>query len=357
MNTQSKLSIDRILSTVAEKNAADLHLSVGAAPMLRVNNELVPLPHEPIVTQDFMETFVDTILDIEQRSVLHEQREIVVAFQLNPQSRFRINIFYQRSMLAAYVRLIGNAIKPISQLGLPPSIELFTNATKGLIIISGSFGSGKTTTSASLIEHINKNAARYILTIERPIEYVFQSQKSIVEQREVGRDVHSFEQALRTITQEDVDVLFASELTNTDTIDRLLAIAASGRLVITNVEADTTVKTLEHIINEYPGNEQQRVREQLAANLMGILCQRLVPRVGGSVVPIAEILINTPPVQAHIKEGSLYQLATVIQTSRAEGMVSLDWALAELVKTNEITLDAALANASDQQQLRYMLNA
>lgn len=357
MNIQAKLSIDRIFSTIAEKNAADLHLSVGAAPMLRVTDELVPLPGEPVITQEFMETLVDSTLDMEQRAILQKQREIVVAFQLNPQSRFRINIFYQRGLLAAYVRLIGNAIKSIDQLGLPPSIEQFTQATKGLIIISGTFGSGKTTTSAALIEYINKHTARYILTVERPIEYVFQSQKSIVEQREVGRDVLTFEQALRTITQEDVDVLFVSEFTNANTIDQLLAIAASGRLVIANVEADTTVKTLEHIINRYPGNEQQRVREQLAANLMGIVCQRLVPRVGGGVVPVAEILISTPPIQAHIKEGSLYQLSTVIQTSRAEGMVSLDWALAELVKTNEITFESALTHASDEQQLRSVLNA
>lgn len=357
MDTQTKLSIEHILTKTAEKRSADLHLSVGTPPALRVHDQLVPMPDEPVVTKDFMETFVEMILDNEQERVLQEQREIVIAYQLNRQTRYRINIFYQRGVLGAYLRLIGNDIIVLDKLGLPPSIEQFTAATRGLILVSGAFGSGKTTTSASLIDFYNKNRSAYILTIERPIEYLFTSQRSIVEQREVGRDALSFDHALRTITQEDVDILFISDLSAPEVIASAISIAASGRLVIGNVEADTTVKTIEHLTNAFPGNEQQRIREQLASNLTGIICQRLVPRVGGGTVPVAEITFGTPAIQAHIKDGSLYQIPTVIQTSRAEGMVSLDWSLAELVKTNEVTIETALEQASDEQQLRYKLNA
>ncbi|MBI5037714.1 MAG: Flp pilus assembly complex ATPase component TadA [Candidatus Kerfeldbacteria bacterium] len=356
MDTQTKLAIDRILTTIAAKRAADVHLSVGTPPTMRLHNELVPLPDEPIITKDFMETFVEVVLDNEQEKILDEEREIILAYQLNRQTRYRINIFYQRGVLAAYLRLIGNELIPLEKLGLPTAIDQFAQATHGLLIISGSFGSGKTTTAASLIQHFNTTRSAYILTVERPIEYIFSSQRSIIEQREVGRDAVSFERAIRTITQEDVDILVLSELATPQVISAAISIAASGRLVIANVEANTTVKTLEHIINRFPGGEQPRMRERLASNLMGTICQRLIPRVGGSTIPVAELMLNTPPIQAHIKDGSFYQLPTVIQTSRAEGMISLDWSLAELAKTNEITVDTALEYASDEQLVRSMLS-
>lgn len=357
MDTKAKLQIDRILNMVAEKQASDLHLSVGSVPTLRIHNQLLPLEQEESVTKEFMDSFVETILDSDQKKMLTEKKELVIAYQLNRQIRFRINIFFQKGVLAAYLRLIGSAIIPLPKLGLPISLEQIAEKNKGLIIISGSFGSGKTTTSASIIDHINHTRSSYILTIEKPIEYIFSNHKSIIEQREVGRDAISFEQALSSITQEDVDILYISELSSKKIINSAINIATSGRLVIANVEADTTVKTLEFIIDSFPSNEQQRVRAQLSTNLAGIVCQRLVPRVGGGQVAIAEIMTATPPIQSIIKEGSLYQISNIIQTSREEGMVSLDWSLAELVKTNEINLESALDNASDQQQLRYMLRA
>ncbi len=357
MDTQQKLALDHILSTAAEQKASDLHLSVGSAPILRIDGKLIQLKGEQIVTKEFMVGFADSVLDSDQQKTLEEKKEIVIAYQLKKSIRFRVNIYYQKRVLAAYLRIIGDTIIPLQNLGLPMTVETLAKQTEGLVLISGSFGSGKTTTSASIIDYINKTRSNYILTVEKPIEFIFANQKSIIEQRQVGRDAISFEKALSTITQEDVEVLFVSELPSTDVIREVNTIAASGRLVIANVEADTTVKTLEQIINKFSGNELQQIRDSLATNLIGVICQRLVPKIGGGEIAIAEILTNTPPAQAIIKEGSLYQLSNIIQTSREEGMVSLDWSLAELVKANQVLLDDALKNATDPQQLRYMLRA
>ncbi|MDD5040604.1 MAG: PilT/PilU family type 4a pilus ATPase [Patescibacteria group bacterium] len=357
MDTQGKLALDNILSTAAEQKASDLHLSVGSAPILRIDGKLFPLKDEPIITKEFMEGFVTAVLDIEQLKTLEQQKEVVLSYQFQKRARFRINVFYQKRVLGAYLRLIGDRILPLLQLGLPLSIENIAQIREGLLVVSGTFGSGKTTTSASIIDYINKNRQAYILTIEKPIEYIFNNQSSIIEQREVGRDTVSFDQALASIIQEDVDVLFVSELSSPDVIKHVLSIAASGRLVVVNVEADTTIRTLEYIINAFSANEQQQIRDQLSQNLAGIICQRLVPKIGGGQVAVAEIMTATPPIKSLIKEGSLYKLDTIIQTSREDGMVSLDWSLAELVKTNQVLIDDALENAGDPQQLKYMLRA
>ncbi|MFA6552850.1 MAG: PilT/PilU family type 4a pilus ATPase [Patescibacteria group bacterium] len=355
MDTQEKLAIDKILRLVAEQKASDLHLMIGSHPVIRLNNKLVMLEEEKIITREFMNGFIQSVLDSEQLAVLEKNKEVVLAYQFQKQTRFRINVFYQKGQLAAYLRLIGNTILPLRSLGLPPILESMTELKKGLLIFSGSFGSGKTTTSASLLDHINRTRSAYILTVEKPIEYLFNNQKSIIEQREVGRDTISFEQALAYVTQEDVEIVFLSELSTPAVIRQVMNIATSGRLVITNLEADTIIKTLELIITSFPKDEQQQIREHLAANLAGIVCQRLVPRIGGGQVAVAEIMTSTPPIQALIKEGSLFQINNIILTSRAEGMVSLDWSLSELVKTNEVLLEDALQHASDPQQLRYML--
>lgn len=357
MDTQGKLIIDRILSTVAGQKASDLHLSVGNPPIIRLNDQLITLESEQLITPDFMQGFVDTVLDNDQKKTLEEKKEVVLAYQFQKQARFRINLFYQKGVLAAYLRLIGDKIIPLDRLGLPPSIANLALKKKGLVIVAGSFGSGKTTTSASMIDYINHSHASYILTVERPIEYIFNNKLSVIEQREVGRDTVSYEQALDSITQEDVDVVFLSELRGAAVIREVLNIAASGRLVIANLESDTLVKALEMIINEFPSDEQRQIKDQLAVNLEAVICQRLLPRVGGGRAAIAEVMITTPAIKSLIKEGSLYQINNIILTSRDEGMISLDWSLAELVKTNQVTLEDALENAADPQQLRYMLQA
>lgn len=357
MNTQTKLAVDKILGITAEQKASDLHLSVGTPPIIRLNGRLIALENEAVVTKEFLQEFAELILDDGQKKILHEKKEVVLAYQYQKQARFRINIFYQKGVPSIYFRLIGDRIIPLNQLGLPASLEKLAQLKKGLILISGPFGSGKSATAASLIDHINKTRSAYILTVEQPIEHIFANQKSMIEQREVGRDTISFEQALGAITQEDVDILFISELPTKEVVKAAVNIASLDRLVIASLEADNIIKTIESIIHKFPSNEQRQIREKLSSSLAGVVCQRLIPRQGGGVIAIAEIMLTTPPIQSLIKEGSLYQISNIIQTSRAEGMVSLDWSLAELVKTNQINLEDALNNSSDPQQLKYMLQS
>ncbi len=356
MDTQSKMTIDTILNTVAGQQASDLHLSVGNPPVIRLNEQLVPLENETIITKRFMEDFVEAILTPDQREKLEEKKEIVISYQFNKQARFRVNIFYQKEVLAAYLRYVSNTIRPLDQLGLPfYSMEKLTKKDEGLIIISGEFGSGKTTTSASIIDYINKHRSAYILSIEEPIEYIFTNKKSIIEQREVGRDAISFEQGLHSVTQEDIDVLFISDLPSPEVIKEVLTIANSSRLVVATVEADSILKTLEYIINSFPGDEQHQVRQQLASNLEGVICQKLISRIGGGKAAIAEIMLATDPIRSIIKEGSLYQINNIIQTSREEGMASFDWSLADLVKTNQVQYETAVDHAADKQRLATLL--
>lgn len=353
-DTGSQLAFKRILSTVAEYKASDLHLTIGNPPILRVDTKLIPLEKESVVTPDFIENVADTLLSDEQKKVLDKDKEIVLAYSLEDKARFRVNIFYQKGYPSVSFHYIGNKIKTLKDLGLPPVVEQFTKIKKGLVVVSGPFGSGKTTTLISIINTINSTRSEYILTIENPIEYLFVNNKSIVEQREVGRDTPSLVEGLKTVTQEDVDVVMVSDIPNADVIREVLNIADSGRIVYTSINADSVVKSIEKMVSIFSLDEQKQARSFLADNLEGVVCQRLLPRVGGGRIVVAEILIPTEPVRNVIKEGVFYQINNIIQTSREEGMISLDKSLAELVKTGEIIIEEALAYAQDPQSLRVM---
>jgi len=353
-DTSSRLNFNRILSTLAEYKASDLHLTIGNPPILRVDTKLVPLENESMVTPDFIETVVSTVLNEEQKKVLEKDKEIVLAYSLEDRARFRVNIFYQKGYPSVSLHYIGDKIKNLKELGLPPVVEQFVNIKRGLVLVTGPFGSGKTTTLVSMINTINNNRSDYILTIENPIEYLFVNNKSVIEQREVGRDTPSLADGLRTVTQEDVDVVMLSDLPDAEVIKEVLNIADSGRVVFASYNADSVVKAIEKMINCFPPNEQKQIKSFLSDNLEGAVCQRLLPRVGGGRIVVAEVLIPTEPVRNVIKEGVLYQINNIIQTSREEGMISLDKSLAELVKTGEILIEEALACAQDPQSLRTM---
>lgn len=354
MPAADQLTLQRILGTVAERNASDLHLTVGSPPVMRIDTKLIPMAEEPVVSSQFIERVVDLILTEEQKAELAAKREVVIAYDFTRNTRFRVDVFYQKGLLAATLRFIGGTVKPLKELGLPPIVEAFTKLVQGIVIVSGPFGSGRTTTLAALVNAINRTRAEYILTIEKPIEYVFVNDKSIVEQREVGRDTPSFEQALASVTDEDVNVVVASEIGSADVVRSILTVAESGRLVLATIGTDSVLRTLEKLVKFFPESEQEQVRLQLASNLQGIICQRLLPQVGGGQVAAAEILVATPPVRAVIKDGMFHQTTNIIQTSREEGMISLDRSLVELIKRGSVGLQDALRYASDKQVVRQL---
>lgn len=352
MKTAEELSIAKILSTAASYKASDLHLSVGNPPILRVNDKLVPLNDESVMTPELIQNIIFSFLDNEQQQRLQKDKEIVMAYSFQDKVRFRVNAFFQKGYLSASLRFIDSQIKTLKELGLPALTEKFTKLKKGLVLVCGPAGSGRTTTLASLINTINKTRSEYILTIEKPIEYLFVNDKGAVEQREVGRDVISFEQALKSVTEEDVNVVALTELNSSETVELILDVAGSGRLCFVVMSADTVLKAVEKIHNMFLEKDQKRIRAELADNIEGIICQRLLPRIGGGRIAVAEIMVPSQAVRTVIREGGFYQLNNIIQTSREEGMVSLDRSLAELVKTNEVLLDVALANATDPEGLK-----
>lgn len=354
IRTNEQIEINRILTAVAEYNASDLHLSVGNVPTVRVDGELVALRDEQVITPDFMKKLSMFLLNDQQRNVLEKEKEIVFSYNFQNRIRFKVDIFYQEGYLSASLRLIPSVIKTLKELGLPPAVEKFHQLKKGLVIVCGPFGSGRTFTVTALIDEINNTRKEHILTVEKPIEFIFNDNQSIVEQREVGRDTNSFEQALKSAFRGDIDVILVGEMKTKEVIKGALDLAEGGRLVYAAMETDSSIKTIERIINSFESEAKNQVRVQLAEVLEGIVVQRLVPRVGGGRILVTEVLIPNPAVRSIIREGNIYQINNVLQTSREEGMISLDRSLAELVKTGEILIDYALQYAVDKNNLNRM---
>lgn len=354
LRTNEQIEINRILTAVAEYNASDLHLSVGNVPNVRVDGELFPLRDEKVVTPDFMNKLSLFFLDEKQKGILKKEKEIIFSYNFQNRIRFKVNIFFQEGYLSASLRLIPTTIKTLKELGLPKAVERVSMIQKGLVIVCGPFSSGRSSTIAALINEINNSRSEHILTVEKPIEFIFNDNQSIIEQREVGRDTNSFEQALKSAFREDVDVVMVSELKSKELIKSALDIAEGGRLIYATMETDSSIKTIERIINSFKKEEQNQIRVQLAEVLEGVIVQHLLPRVGGGRILVAEVLIPTSAVRSIIREGGIYQLENVLQTSREEGMISLDRALAELVRTGEIHLKNALQHAVDKNNLKMM---
>ncbi|MDD5342621.1 MAG: PilT/PilU family type 4a pilus ATPase [Patescibacteria group bacterium] len=355
MDTTTQLGIAKLLRQVAEYRASALHLSVGNPPILRVDDQLRPLQDEGALTPEKMEKIGLSFLDEEHRAVLQKDKEVVLTYSFEDRARFKVNVFYQKGYLSVSLKYIPPTVPNLRELGLPAITERFTRLKKGLVLVTGPFGSGKSTTLASLIETINQTRSEYIITIEQPVEYVFTNNKSIIEQREVGRDTVSFQKALSSIPQEDVNVVMLSELDDLRVIEFVFTVVESGRLVFLAMNTDSAYKTIEKIINAFDNTKQEQIRLQLADALEGVISQRLLTKVGGGKIAAAEILMPSPAVKSIIKEGSIYQLNTILQTSREEGMISLDRALAELVKAGEVLLEDALYQATDKNGLKMMI--
>lgn len=354
MDTAAKIGIDRIIATAASQHASDLHLTVGNPPTLRVDRKLIPLTDEPTLTPELMGEIVGQMLPEQQRQILERERELVTSVTLPNTARFRIHFYYSKGYVAISLRLIPETIKTIAELGLPSTIERFAAARHGLILFTGPHGSGRTTTMAAVLQQINRTRSERILTIERPIEFLFVNEQSLVNQQEVGRDTPSVERALVSAIDEDVNVVMLSDLESPAVIALALRAANSGRLVLAAMSSYSSVKAVEQLIDSYDGKERDEARALVADTLLGVISQRLLPRIGGGVVVVAEVLTMTSAVRSIIREGNIYQLHSILQTSREEGMVALDRSLAELVHAGEILLDDALGYANDPANLRAM---
>lgn len=352
MGATDSITFNRVLTTAAGWHASDLHFVVGNQPTVRIDGKLKILEDEQIVTPEFIEVIAKTVLTPEQRQQLVTQKEITTAFSLNPQARFKVTAVYQRGSLAISLHVISTAVKRMEDLHLPPVVSTFAQLTKGLVLVTGPYGSGKTTTLNAIVNTINETRATTIVTIEQPIEYLFVNNKSLIEQREIGRDALSTEQAVVAASREDIDVIVVSEVTSPSVFSACLDAAEASRLVLTTMNTNSVLNTIEKILNSFPAGEVGKIRTQLASVLAGIVSQRLLPRAGGGQVAVAEVMVPTPPIRAVIRDGALFQLGNVLQTSRDAGLVSLDRSLAELASTGVISNEDALQNAIDPAAVR-----
>lgn len=355
MTTQGKNSeIASYLDFAVAKNASDIHITVGIPATVRIDGKLMAIPDAPIVDDGKAQALIETFTPAELMTTLKQKREIDFSFGFK-NMRFRANVYYQKGSIAGSLRLIPKEIRGFKELGLPPILEKFTEHSQGFVIITGPTGSGKSTTLAALIDQINSDKRKHIVTIEDPIEYVFEHKKSVVSQREVGSDTNSFARALRSALREDPDVVLIGEMRDLETIEAALTLAETGHLVFTTLHTNSASQTADRIVNVFPPHLQQQISSQLASVLLGVISQRLIPKIGGGRVLAAEIMVANAAIKSLIRESKNFQIPNVIQTSASEGMITLDKVLAEYVSRGDITLEDALNYCDDPKSFKMMV--
>lgn len=350
------LHFEKWLERIGERKATDLHLTVGNVPMLRVDGAIVPLLDEDVVTGESLERIIGYVLSEDELARLAAHKELLVGRTLKKVMRFRVHAFYSRGYPALSLRHLPAEEATPESLGLPGIVLEFLGAEQGLAIVAGPFDSGKTTTIRSLLSAINHTQSRYIVTLEKPVEYVMPSDTSVVVQREVGRDVSSFEAGLETLHEEDVDVLSVGALPNAATVEHALRLANSGKFVLAASAGRHSLAVLAEMRDFFPPTEQPRILSLIADSLVGIVVQLLLPKIGGGRVLVAEVLRATNPVKSLIREGKLSQIPSVMQTAGALGMITMDRALAEAVKLGLISFEAARSHAVDSNQFAILVS-
>lgn len=352
---QAQPRIEVLLDEVIKKKASDLHLQVGLPPMLRVDGALVPVSGAEALNEEAIETLIFAILDEDQKQILLKDKEFDFSFAYGDLGRFRVNAFHERGNLAAALRLIPNEILSIEQLGLPNIVNKFSEYPRGLVLVTGPTGSGKSTSLAAMVHKINMEQSRHIITIEDPIEFTHKSHKSVIVQREVHYDTYSFSAALRSALREDPDVVLIGEMRDLETIASAITIAETGHLVFATLHTNSAAQSIDRMIDVFPPHQQPQIRAQLSNILMAICSQRLIPTIGGGRIAAAEILVATPAVRNIVREGKSHQLEAVIQTGAEFGMQSMDKTLVSLIHAGTITYDEAKNYAVDLDELDRLM--
>lgn len=351
---QSRVSA--LLDTVVAEGGSDLHLSVGSHPIIRVSGTLVPLLQQPVLTAQDTRAILEAMAPATRMATFDEKQSIDFSYSHNNgAARFRVNGYVVQGGATLAMRLIPREIHTFERLNLPPILEVFTQRTQGFFLIVGPVGQGKSTTMAAIIDRINETRAEHIVTIEDPVEYIFDQKKSLIHQREVHVDAVDFPSALTAAFREDVNVIMVGEMRDQETISSAVTAAETGHLVLSTLHTNNAAQTIDRVIDMFPPNQQDQVRVQLAGSLAGIFSQRLIPRIAGGLVPAYELLINNSAVANLIREGRTHEIATVIQTSSQEGMIDMDRSLAELVRRGEVTIERAYERAIDPKTFeRYL---
>ena len=347
--------LDKLLAYVLETGASDLHLVVGKPPTVRIDSVLVSMSDQPVLDGEKIGQLVDVLLTDFQKKQFEAKKQVDLSYDFKGNARFRVNIYYQKGTFAAALRHIPNKISTVEELNLPPQLADLAAHKEGLVLFVGPTGHGKSTTLAALIDIINHSRADHIITIEDPIEYIFTPDKALISQREVLQDTRNFPEALRATLREDVNVILIGEMRDLESVSTAITVAETGHLVFATLHTNDAPQTVDRIIDVFPAHQQNQLRSQLANILLAVVSQRLLPRTGGGRVPAVEIMLSTNAVRNVIREGRTYELPNIIHTSTSEGMISMDKALADLVRKGVVKLEDGLAYASNQDLFKSLV--
>jgi twitching motility protein PilT len=355
-DTQKEPNLADFLLTVIDENASDLHLTGGLPPMIRVHGDLRPIPGFRRLLPKDLQELIYAMLTQKQRETFEENLELDISYQLPGKARFRVNIFQQRDALGSVMRRIPFEIKDLDELGLPPAVKEFAKLRRGLVLVTGITGSGKSTTLAGLVDIVNSERAEHIMTVEDPIEFLHRHKKSVVNQREIGSDTQSFAKALKHVLRQDPDVILVGEMRDLETISSALTAAETGHLVFGTLHTQDAPQSVDRVIDVFPPHQQQQIRVQLAATLAGVVSQQLLPTPDkqGRVVA-AEVLVATPAVRNLIREGKTHQIYTSMQAGGKFGMQVMDQHLAELVKKGRVTYEMGLERAHHLEEFNRLV--
>jgi len=349
-----KQDLEDLILNMIRESASDLHLGVGRAPAIRVYGELIFLVKHPILNQEDVMGYLSQILSKERLDIFLKEQEVDFSYNFRGEARLRCNAFFQKGLLNVAFRLIPQ-VKEISELNLPPVIAEIAKKKQGFFLVVGPVGQGKSTTLSAMINVINREQTRHIVTIEDPIEYMYNAEKSIINQREVGIDTKSFQNALQSVFREDVNVIMIGEMRTPETIATAVTAAETGHLVLSTLHTNNASQTIDRIIDSFPSQQQDQIRVQLASSLLGIFSQRLIPRITGGLIPAYELLLNNSAVANLIREKRTHEIDVVIETGMEGGMIDLNHSLLELVRKGEISIENAYQYSLNPKGLERML--
>ncbi len=347
--------LKKLLDVVIKEEASDLDISVGHAPNIRITGQLVPLGQEKIILPEDSEGLAFSMMSDLQRKKFLQEKEIDFSYQYEDKGRFRINIFFQRGSISLALRFIPSKIRTIEELSLPPVLHDFISRPQGLVLVTGATSQGKSTTLAAMIDEVNHTRAVHIIMVEDPIEYTYPVDRAIIDQREVLIDTLSFNSALRASLRQNPDVIMVGEMRDLETISTTITAAETGHLVFATLHTNSAAQTIHRMVDVFSGEQQGQIRFQLSSSLLGIISQRLIPRIKGGFIPVCEVLICNNAISNLIRENKIHEIPAVIETSAKEGMISLNRAMVDLVRKKEISLKNATDYAIDPSEIRNLL--
>jgi twitching motility protein PilT len=346
--------LEELITITLKENASDLHLAEGRVPVIRVANQLIAIVKQSVLGAGDIDGLLGVLLDPQRVARFREEQEIDFAYDFKNQARLRGSAFFQKGKIAIALRVIPK-VKSLAELNLPNVLETFARRQQGFFLIVGPVGSGKSTTMAAMIDLINKERAEHIITIEDPIEYIFEAKQSIIDQREAGIDTRDFDRALTSAFRQDVDVIMVGEMRTRQTMAAAVTAAETGHLVFSTLHTNNASQTIDRIVDSFEAGQQDQIRAQLANALLGIFSQRLVPRIAGGLIPVYELLVNTPAVANLIREKRTHEIDVLIETGSEQGMIDLNRSLAELIRRGEISIESARQVAINPKALERVL--